>query len=276
MSISLVTVCKGRLENLKETISSWIEFGPEEIIVVDVQCPDGTKDWLARNHPEVRCVSLVSPSFNLAQSRNEGAKSAVSDYIFFVDADIVLNKELSSWLEQNTRLGTYYSRKRDNAYDGIHEQGTVLCHQSDFKKVQGYDSTFCGYGGEDHDLYFKLQRIGVKKIDVPKNFINSLDHADEMRTEFYVEKNKFKQSIINRSYSAIKAQILAENPRVGELPQTTRSEIWNAVNTSIKPGFENLEGPLASVKFSSQKWAPEPYYLEVNHQVSISIKRRTQ
>ncbi len=274
MSISLVTTCKGRLEHLKATIDSWIAFGPDEIIVVDVDCPDGTKGWLASHHPNVRCVSLASTSFNLAQARNAGAESAVSDYVFFVDADIVLDKELNGWLKQHLSPGKYFSRKRDHAYDGIHEQGTVLCHHSDFKKIEGYDTSFCGYGGEDHDLYFKLQRIGIQKVDVPKRHINSLDHSDEQRTEFYAEKNKFKQSIINRSYSAIKAKILAERPGLGELPQTTRSEIWHAVSTNIKPGFENLEGPVTSIKFASQKWAPEPYYLEINHQVSVSIKRR--
>jgi len=274
MSISLVTTCKGRLEHLKTTINSWIDFGPDEIIVVDAQCPDGTKDWLAANHPEVQCVSLETPSFRVAQSRNAGAESATSDYIFFVDADIVLSKELKKWIEENLKLGSYYSRKRNNAYDGIHEQGTVLCHKSDFKKIEGYDTTFSGYGGEDHDFYFKLQRIGAQQVDVPREYINSLSHSDEMRTEFYEEKNKFKQSIINRSYSAIKAKILSERPGLGELPKATRNQIWHEVSTNIKPDFENLEGPLTSIKFSSQKWAPEPYYLEINHQVSVSIKRR--
>lgn len=276
MSISLVTTCKGRLEHLKETIISWIDFGPDEIIVVDAECPDGTKDWLAAHHPEVRCVSISSPIFNLSRSRNAGAESAESDFIFFVDADIVLSKELRNWLEPKLNLGSYYCRKRNNAYDGIHEQGTVLCHKSDFKKIEGYDTSFSGYGGEDHDLYFKLQRIGAQLVDVPREFINSLEHSDEIRTEFFAEKNKFKQSIINRSYSAIKAKILAERPGLGELPQATRNQIWHEVSTNIKPGFENLEGPLTSIKFASHKWVPEPYYLEINHQVSVSIKRRKQ
>ena len=276
MKISIVTTCKSRLEDLKNTIGSWKSFCPDEIIVVDVSCPDGTRDWLTLTHPDVRCVSVSSPSFNLSHARNIGAASAVSEYLFFVDADIVLGEGLREWFLQNLNEDHYYSRAQDTPFEGIHEQGTFLCSRADFEKVIGYDETFNGYGGEDHDIYFKLQRLGVRRGRVPKNYISSIDHSDEKRTEYYSEKNKFKQSIINRSYAALKEKLLEINPTLAELPEETRKKIWMDVSAKIKPGFDNLEELSTTIKVTGRKWLPEPYYLELNNQISITIKRRQE
>lgn len=274
MTISVITTCKSRLEHLKQTIHSWKGFRPDEIIVVDVSCPDGTKDWLAAAHPDVRCISVSSPSFHLASARNIGAANALSEYLFFVDADIILEDGLGDWLSKNMHAGRYYSRAQETPYEGIHEQGTFLCHRAHFEKIMGYDETFDGYGGEDHDIYFKLNRIGITKENVPKNYISSIDHSDSKRTEHYVEKNKFKQSVINRIYAFSKEKILDYNPKLTELPEETRKKIWSEIITKIRPGFEDLEGDLMTIKLSGRKWLPEPYYLEVSNQISINIRRR--
>lgn len=273
MSISLITTCKSRLSHLKQTIESWNDFEPDEIIVVDVSCPDQTKEWLAINQAHVRCLGLEIPSFHLAYARNIGAKAATSDYFFFVDADIVLGKGLRDWFERNLHENRYYTRAQATPYEGIHEQGTFLCHRSRFEKIQGYDETFTGYGGEDHDIYFKLNRIGVNKTPIPTSYITSLDHTDEKRTEHYNEKNKYKQSIINRSYSALKEKLLELNPRLAELPHETRADIWKSVTTKLKGDFDELEGDVTTVHIQQRKWLPEPYYLEISNRISVSIKR---
>jgi glycosyltransferase involved in cell wall biosynthesis len=274
MNISIITTCKSRLEHLKTSIESWKYFNPAEIIVVDVSCPDKTSKWLSEFHPDVRSINIESQSFNLAHARNVGAKNAQFDYLFFVDADIILGQGLNEWFAKHVDSQHYYSRVQDTPFEGIHEQGTFLCHKLYFNKVMGYDETFNGYGGEDHDMYYKLKRIGISKVGIPKDFIKSLDHQDEKRTEHYTEKNKFKQSVLNRSYSALKEKLLELNPIFSELPQELRNQLWHEVRSKIKPEYDNLEGYLTTVKTSSQKWLPDPYFLDISVQISISIKRR--
>lgn len=276
MSVSIITTCKSRLCHLKQTLGSWKDLSPDEIIVVDVSCPDGTKDWLANSHPDVRCVSVISDGFNLAQARNVGASNAKSDYLFFVDADIFLGSGLKDWFEKKLQAHCYYKRAQDTPFEGIHEQGTFLCSKSAFEKIEGYDETFSGYGGEDHDIYYKLQRVGTRRIQFPKEYIISLDHSDEKRVEHYAEKNKLRQSIINRSYAAFKQGLLEINPRVAELPLATRQSIWSRVEKNMPKDFNNMEVDLPSLTITNQRWLPEPYYIELETQVSIRIKRRNQ
>lgn len=276
MNISIITTCKSRLSHLKQTLGSWKDFCPIEIIVVDVNCPDRTKEWLAVSHPEVRCVSLVRDGFNLAQARNVGAKAANGNYLFFVDADITLGSGLRAWFEKKLQTHYYYKRAQDTPFEGIHEQGTFVCSRAAFEKIEGYDETFIGYGGEDHDMYHKLRRIGMRQIQIPKEYIVSLEHSDEMRTQHYYERNKFRQSIINRSYAALKEKLLEAKPRIYELPQNVRKRIWLDINAKMSDDFERMEADFTKINFLDEKWLPDPYYLEIKTQVSINIRRRTK
>lgn len=276
MKISLVTTCKSRLSHLKQTLESWKHLSPFEIIVVDVSCPDRTKEWLAVAHPEVRCVSLLRDGFNLAQARNVGAKAAKGDYLFFVDADITLGTGLRAWLETQLKPHFYFKRAQNNPFEGIHEQGTFVCSSAAFEKIEGYDETFIGYGGEDHDIYYKLRRIGIRQMQIPKEYIVSLEHTDEMRTQYYDEKNKFRQSIVNRSYAALKEKLLEAQPQVYELPQNVRKKIWLDINAKMPDDFEKMDVDLTKINLSGEKWLPHPYYLEVKNQISINIRRRSR
>ena len=52
--LSIVTCCKGRLEFLKRALPTFVAQSDSEVIVVDYDCPDGTKDWVAAHFPDVR------------------------------------------------------------------------------------------------------------------------------------------------------------------------------------------------------------------------------
>lgn len=276
MTISIISVCKTRLEHLKQSIPSWKQLQPEEIIVVDVSCPDQTKDWLSSNHPDVKCVSLVSKYFNLAQARNIGAKNATSDYLFFVDADIILQPEFCNWFKFNKDADSYFRRFQVSPTDGIHEQGSCLCNKKHFYKIYGYDEFFRGYGGEDQDFYYRLNRIGVGKKNIPKEYFHSLEHSDEKRTENYQEKNKLRAAILNRSYSAIKMKLLEQNPRLTELPKSMRQQVRNEVELALPENFSKLESNLTSINLTKKAWLPEPYFLEITTQINFKVSRRAK
>jgi glycosyltransferase involved in cell wall biosynthesis len=90
-SIAFVTTSKGRLNHIKETLPLMAAQNPDEIIVVDYGCPDGTGDWVEANFPVVKVVRIDDdPGFCVSRARNRGAAKSACDLICFIDADIKL------------------------------------------------------------------------------------------------------------------------------------------------------------------------------------------
>jgi glycosyltransferase involved in cell wall biosynthesis len=274
MKISIISTCKSRLDHLKKVIDSWVNFLPHEIIVTDVSCPQKTADWLGTNYPQVKVVYQASESFNLSKARNLGAAAASGDWLFFVDADITLGSGFRSWIEEQAPNNRFLVREQKNAWDGIHEQGTVLCRKADFQKIEGYDEIIEGYGGEDHDLYYKLNRIGVARLNAPRHYIESLEHGDDERVLHYFEKDKRLHSVRARIYRAFKESILSNNKSIFEVPLVTRREIWDRCQVLVGENFDALSGggPV-EMKMQLKRWLPDPYYLSGEVSFKFQIRK---
>jgi glycosyltransferase involved in cell wall biosynthesis len=272
LKISIITTCKSRLHHLKQVLDTWVKFKPYEIIVVNVDSPDGLESYLLDNYPAVKITNLKINGFNISAARNHGARIAKGDYLFFVDADIHITADLHRWFDSYMLNNSYAVRFMENKNDGIHEQGTVLVSKENFLKVEGYDEIFSGYGGEDHDFYEKLHHLGCKKIEFPKFFIKSLDHSDAERLEHYSIKNKVAQSIINRTYRTFKRNLLSRMHHKFELPLNTRKKIWNEVNQQLGNEVDFMHGKSAEFTFITKKWLPPPFYLEEKITVCAEVK----
>ena len=126
---SIIIVCKGRLEHLKRTLPFAIAQQASEVIVVDYDCPDGTSAWAAENYPDVRVVKVDSaPLFHQANARNVGAASASGNWLFFMDADILMAERLLPDLASVLTTGCFY-RPSPLARQ---TWGTVLVSREDF------------------------------------------------------------------------------------------------------------------------------------------------
>jgi len=275
MKISLITTCKSRLHHLKQAMPSWMNFKPFEIIVVDVACPQGTSLWLKQNHPNVKAVFQDYAGFNVASARNKGAEAAGGDYFLFVDADIVLHEEFHGWIRNNWRANSFLLRHQDSLFEGIHEQGTVLCKREDFLKVEGYDEIFQGYGGEDLDFYEKLTRAGVQKIAAPRHFFYAIEHGDEERFLYYETKDRKVASIVSRTYRAAKSFLLANNPQAYELPAALRTQIWQTCKANLGNDVDEMPNKIDIViKTNQARWLPEPYYLSCDLTLKLNVRVR--
>ena len=75
--LSIVTSCKGRLKYLKQALPTFVAQTESEVVVVDYDCPEGTKEWVAANFSAVRLVNVTrEPIFNASRARNLGARDA--------------------------------------------------------------------------------------------------------------------------------------------------------------------------------------------------------
>jgi glycosyltransferase involved in cell wall biosynthesis len=180
LPISLVVTCKNRLDHLKQTLPSFLELPLANIIVVDYGCMQGTAQWV--NSLEMGLIVEKvddDPFFCLARARNAALKRVSTEYIIFVDADVKLKPGLGVWLNEHLQKHrTFWIAQRPCNHSLY---GTLICNTKDFNRVGQYDEAYRAWGGEDADLYTRFQRSGLKVSYFPSQFMEPIDHDDDIR-----------------------------------------------------------------------------------------------
>lgn len=123
-----------------------------------------------------------------AWARNAGAKEANAPFLVFLDADDVLAPDFVSatvdaWLTSGKRNEYVYTDwtipdgrtryAKDDFHilrDGMAHIITTLLPRLAFEHVGGFDTTM--RGGEDEDLYIRLQIAGLCPLRVPRPLVN--------------------------------------------------------------------------------------------------------
>ncbi len=100
-TISIVIPVKDSLESLMETLKSidWQTSTPLETIVVDDGSREPVKEVFLQTSP-LKILRLPE-SRGPAVARNFGAETASGDVILFVDADVVLNPDVTSKIQEH-------------------------------------------------------------------------------------------------------------------------------------------------------------------------------
>jgi glycosyltransferase involved in cell wall biosynthesis len=134
IKISLVTTCKGRLDYLKDSLSTWVnlDYSDYEIVVVDYDCPDGTADYIYKNKKKILkgnkeadiCVVEVKrkPLFNLNDARNRGIRSATGDLVLVIDSDVHIRdknilRKINRWHQKGAVFFPLYQMLNSNYFE---------------------------------------------------------------------------------------------------------------------------------------------------------------
>ncbi len=215
--LSLITTCKNRLLHLKQTLPVMLQQPDSEVIVVDYGCEQGTAAWVEEHHPAAKVVQVNDdPVFSVARARNLGAKNASHGLFCFIDADVTLHLDLSKWLDVNQGPNRFYVYPVQNEFE-LHGFAIVACDH--FFKIGGYDEAFSGWGGEDRDLYERLERIDLSKFLLPAGSLSSIPHGDELRQ---LGKD-------SGGYSSIQ-----EAMAMNQLYRTIKRDFWQLTNAEIE------------------------------------------
>ena len=246
---SYVTVSKGRLGHLKQTLPHMVAPGTHDVIVVDYACPEGTGDWVEATYPGVRVVRVEDGiHFCLARARNFGAELVETEWIVFVDADIFPHPEWHQWIGQNVERGKFY-RAGPIAGKMDHETwGTCIISRADFLAVGGYDEVFRGWGGEDNDLYVRLALKGVEECFFPGEFVSPIRHGDELRADFNGLRSKKEVVALHKCYSLAKRGLIEQLGIEGDLPLEYRKYIMMDLHLSLIDWFKGGGGLSFTVK----------------------------
>lgn len=173
-----------------------------EAIVVDDASKDKTVEIAKKYTKHVYRRSHAERSIQ----RNFGAKKSTGKYLFFLDADMELDKDVVSTcvkiMEENKKIGSiaipeksiatnfwervkafersFYSKEGDNATDAPR-----FFSREAFLQAGGYDETITG--PEDWDLPESIEKLGYKRKWVPV-FIN---HYERVPSLFSLARKKF-------------------------------------------------------------------------------------
>ncbi len=214
--ISVVVPTYNRLETLAPVLPTLLaqDLAPSEfeVLVCDSNSTDGTAEFLATMHEEHPNVRHLPGAYSgRAAARNAGIDAAQGDVVLFNDSDIFASPDLLSQhlrhhrvqrnvavvgLEVQVKDYADYLFKRDHPSErgALHKPtrktlpwlyfltGNASVRREDLIRVGRFDESFTGYGHEDLELGYRLERAGVTILYEP-NAINyhcqDIPHDDQ-------------------------------------------------------------------------------------------------
>jgi GT2 family glycosyltransferase len=199
--ISVVVPTYNRLETLRVVLPSLLaqDLGADsfEVLLCDSNSTDGTAELareLSQQFPNFR--HLPGAYSGRAMARNAGIAGARGELVLFNDADIIATPDLLrrhserhrersgiavvGW-EVQVRDYDEYLRKREHPHErgSLHPPtrrhlswlyfltGNASARRSDLLGVGGFDESFTGYGHEDLELGFRLNKAGIEIVYEP-------------------------------------------------------------------------------------------------------------
>jgi len=220
--VSFVIPCKGRLEHLKQTLPALNGQDGCEVIVVDYDCPDGTAAWVNANFPEMRVEKVENrPNFSASKARNAGLARACGDWVFFLDADVLVSRHIMRDLLVRNAAGSlprdrYYVFGKFRKY-GVF--GSNLAPRDAVVSMGGYDENYQGYGGEDRDYFTRLNYSGLKFEYLDTEPANIIAHTPKIRATYHAEQNGRKSLAVGRLYNTAKRDLMKSLHQVNLPPK---------------------------------------------------------
>jgi len=201
VELSVVIPTYNRIETLRVVLPSLLaqSLAPEryEVVIADSNSNDGTAAYLAElAAADTRVRHLPGPYTGRAMARNAGIAAARGRVVMFTDADIIAAPDLLArhlahhardartavvGMELQVDSVADYERLRDHpeARRPLHPPkrkklswlyfltGNASVKRADLERVGRFDENFTGYGHEDLELGFRLQRAGLTIVYDP-------------------------------------------------------------------------------------------------------------
>lgn len=230
--LTFVVVCKGRLAHLQQSLPPMLAQANTATVVVEVECPDGTAEWVAANHPQAQLVRHVeNGGFNLSRARNAGLAAVTTPWMMFIDADIVIAADFMEKVAPQLVAGRYH---RFDSAKGPSIYGSNIVETLAARKIGGYDEAFEGWGGEDTDFYDRLDVSGVSSLQLGSSVINRIiNHPTEVRTRFYRERNIALSQTTNTLYRVLKRKVARLSP-ITQLDLPLRKTIYRVAQQAVE------------------------------------------
>lgn len=199
---AIVAACMNRHETLAKVLPEWAAVeGVDEIVLVDFSSDPPLKDTVdATGVPNVKLLRVEGePKWVLSRAYNLGVNASSMESVLRIDCDYSVRPDFvsahplpaalqdSAAATQKTEAekpGYYrgnYAKARNE--DEVHLNGAVFIRRADFWAVGGYDERIQTYGWDDEDLYNRLEKAGLRTLDLDYDKISHTPHGDGARAQ---------------------------------------------------------------------------------------------
>ena len=270
---SIITTCKGRLHNLARTLHEFLKQGQTEVIVVDYDCPDGTSEYVARNYPLARLVSVTDqPKFNTSHARNLGAAQARGEFLVFLDADVVIADNFVAEIDRQISGQSFalFSPQVGNSL-----RGCCVVSRQFFAAIGGYDELLSGYEGEDLELYVRLRLLGAQQVFLdPRIVLEVIEQNTEERERFRAPDLKL-QFLRGQLYSSAKEMLMSvQGSAVVDI--ALRKKLLAEVDRSLPSLYTGESGFLLELNLPDKYKRGFLKEWEFSRSVSVKARRTTR
>lgn len=221
LELSVVIPTYNRLSELQHVVPSLLSQSlPQdryELLICDSNSSDGTAEYLAGVHAQHANVRHLPGAYTgRAMARNAGIKAAQGEIVLFNDSDIIADPGLLEahllhhrehrkiavvgWEVQVANLDEYaFKRDHPQQRGSLHPAtrktlswlyfltGNASVRRSDLLEAGCFDESFTGYGHEDLELGYRLQKAGITILYEPRA-VNY--HCQDVPHDDQVEKMK--------------------------------------------------------------------------------------
>jgi hypothetical protein len=237
---SIITTCKGRLDNLKVSLPRFVAQRDAEVIVVDYDCPQGTAAFVRREYPSVKVVEVAeSPLFNMPDARNRGAAEAAGQMLVFIDADIIVADDFleRTRFPAGTKAVANFPPGKSNSL-----RGSCIVRREDFNAVGGYDDLLTGYESEDLDLYMRLRLLGARTVHLALESVDSIiEQTPEERLRYRPPVDLKRQFLRGQLYQGAKEAVMRMSGAV-QLNPEMRQRLMAQVDRQLDGVFTGEKG----------------------------------
>jgi glycosyltransferase involved in cell wall biosynthesis len=255
-TVAFITTCKGRLHHLKQTLPQMLAEAPDEMIVVDYDCPDGAGAWVEAEYPQAKVVRAAhKPRFNLCDARNHGAAVAESDWLFFVDADIRLTQGMLAKLRKLLAPGGFYMPEWSRGMP-IDIWGSCVAPRETYTELGGYDEVLEGWGADDEDFYHRMQYRGLERRHYPSDWVSPIEHDDAERVVVSATNDRFENEAVNACYAMAKRELSRVRGGNGYLPLEERRKLMTDARRLVLPWYAEGARTRLSVRFAIGRALP--------------------
>jgi len=184
--ISLITAVKNRKESLEEALQTWLTH-PEinEIIIVDWDSEQSLSSLVDKyqNGRIILARVVEQPLWILSLAYNLSARLTSRKVILKVDADV---KILPGFFKKHILTpGMFYAGNWRTSRDEneTHLNGNMFLFRDDFFRVNGYNENIRTYGWDDSDLYERLNKSGLNRLDFDFDTMIHIIHGNRMSNQ---------------------------------------------------------------------------------------------
>lgn len=189
--ISFCTTAMGRLDHVASTLIPNIlnnQVYPNlEVVLLNYNSKDSLEEWIKENAGEyIEKGQLVylrehyAEHFNAAHAKNVCSLASTGEVICNMDADNIAPEgyafHVNELMHRHPRAFTYFAR----GPKGV--KGRVAVFRNDYLTVRGYNEAMRGWGGDDIELFSRLEVSGCRKYFADVRFAQCILHSNQRRT----------------------------------------------------------------------------------------------